>query len=655
MSAQHNRIQLKSGPPAVFSTLSLAFLFVLNVSGQVTPPDLLTNAITKDKLAIVLLDKSEFSPLPLPGDSYWQALDEETRQSIVNSGEKYLDYDWPSLLARRYMDFDIDGNRTRYSSRYFGRRNAVADLCMAEITENRGRFMDDIINGVWLILEETTWVIPAHSSGNKLHDQDDPFVDLFSAETAGLLAWTDYYFGDKFDSITPLIRKRIYEEVNERVIQGMLEHNDFWYMGYSGRAPNNWNPWIVSNWLTAVLLLEDDQDRRTESVWKALDVLDQYLNPHPADGGCDEGPGYWGRAGASLFDCLFLLHDATEGELDVFNEPLIRNIGSYIYKVHIDADWFVNFADGSAINHHDPGIIFRIGKAIEDRAMMAMAAEQFRRSYAPGYVPSGGSPYGLRIVPSLMIREEIASFDATYRPQVNYIFPDLEVVVSREHRDSDGFLFAIKGGVNNESHNHNDAGNFVIYYDGLPVFIDVGVGTYTRKTFSDERYEIWTMQSQYHNLPTLNGEMQQDGDAFGAQDFDFTITDRSTTVAMDISGAYPAYAYTEYWNRSLELDRRSGEIMLSDEWSQTRQLARNEWHFMTAFEPHVINKGLVRVSNGEKDMELKFSRHIEAGIEKLEITDQRLGKVWGDALWRITLTAGRNRLKGKERFTISAE
>ncbi|MCG8499689.1 MAG: heparinase II/III-family protein, partial [Firmicutes bacterium] len=63
-----------------------------------------------------------------------------------------------------------------------------------------------------------------------------------------------------------------------------------------------------------------------------------------------------------------------------------------------------------------------------------------------------------------------------------------------------GFFFAAKGGYNDKSHNHNDVGNFVLYYNGYPVFIDVGVGTYTAKTFSNKRYEIWTMQSEYHNL-----------------------------------------------------------------------------------------------------------------------------------------------------------
>jgi hypothetical protein len=638
-----------------FLFLSAAFFCILNVSGQSAPRNILTGAISKEKLALVLAGKTEFSPLPAPGDGFWMDLDTETRQALISNGEKYLDHEWPSLLARRYMDFDIDGNRNRYEGGYFGRRAAVADLCLAEIAENKGRFLDDIINGVWLILEETTWVVPAHSQGDKLHDRNDVFVDLFSAETAALLGWVDYFLGEAFDAVTPLIRERIYEEVNRRVIQSMLYHNDFWYMGYTGRVPNNWNPWIVSNWLAAVLLLENDQERRIESAWKALDVLDQYLNPYPADGGCDEGPGYWGRAGASLFDCLFLLYGATDGVLDVFDEPLIRNIGSYIYKIHIDADWFVNFADGSAINHHDPATIFRIGRAINDRSMMAMAAERFRDNHKPGTVPAGRSPFGQRIIPGLMLREELAAYAGEFVPEVNHIFPDLEVLVSRESRDKEGFFMAVKGGSNNESHNHNDVGNFVVFYDGLPVLIDAGVGTYTRQTFSKERYDIWTMQSAYHNLPTLNGEMQAAGSVFRAEHFDVAVSERETAVSMDISGAYPGYADTEYWQRQLVLDRKAGEITLTDAWAQTRQLERNEWHFMTAFAPEIVRNGLIRVSNGETDLELKFSRHFNARIEKVATDDPRLESVWGDALWRITLTTGRSGLKGKERFTISPE
>jgi hypothetical protein len=38
--------------------------------------------------------------------------------------------------------------------------------------------------------------------------------------------------------------------------------------------------------------------------------------------------------------------------------------------------------------------------------------------------------------------------------------------------------------------------------DGQPMLIDVGVGVYRRQTFGMERFEIWTMQSSWHNAPS---------------------------------------------------------------------------------------------------------------------------------------------------------
>ncbi len=626
---------------------------MLNVTGQTGPRNLLTSSITKDNLAFALAERDEYTPTPLRGDSFWENLTPGFTQEILEDGERYLGHDWPSLLARRYMDFDIDGDRSRYGSRYHGRRHALSDLVLAEIIEDEGRFMDDIINGIWLILEETTWVVPAHSGGDKLHERNDVFVDLFSAETAALLAWTDYYLGDKFDAVTPLIRERIYDEVNRRVLQSMLDHEDFWYMGYTERIPNNWNPWIVSNWLTALLLLEEDQARRVESTWKALDVLDRYLNHHPADGGCDEGPGYWGRAAASLFDCLFLLEDATDGAVDVFDEPLVKNMGTYIYKIHIDESWFVNFADGSAINHHDPRTIFRIGRAIGDRTMMAMASERYSQLATDDRLPASRPPFGQRMIPNMQIDDDIRQFTDQYQHELFYFFPDLQVLVARESLGQEGLFMAIKGGFNDESHNHNDVGSFVVFADGKPLFIDAGVGEYTRKTFSPERYDIWTMQSAYHNLPTLNGEMQKDGREYRAENFELINTGRETGVSMDISGAWPDYAYTPVWIRSMTLDRRRGRIELVDEWQQERQLERNEWHFITAFEPEVTRKGEITISNGSSDYTLSFGRHFSREIEEVILEDRKLQRVWGDSIWRITLTTGKKGLKGKEKFIIS--
>ena len=50
-----------------------------------------------------------------------------------------------------------------------------------------------------------------------------------------------------------------------------------------------------------------------------------------------------------------------------------------------------------------------------------------------------------------------------------------------------GWTLAAKGGSNAESHNHNDVGSFIAYYDSAPVLVDPSCGTYTKQTFSEGR------------------------------------------------------------------------------------------------------------------------------------------------------------------------
>src|SRR6185437_8395270 len=85
-------------------------------------------------------------------------------------------------------------------------------------------------------------------------------------------------------------------------------------------------------------------------------------------------------------------------------------------------------------------------------------------------------------------------------------------------RGPNGLFLACHGGTNGESHNHNDVGDFIIYKGGRPVIIDVGSGTYTARTFSGHRYDLWFNTSAYHNLPTINGYQQGTGLAYAATD-----------------------------------------------------------------------------------------------------------------------------------------
>ena len=259
------------------------------------------------------------------------------------------------------------------------RRHTLADLAVAECIEGEGRFIDNIIDGIWSTCEETFWGVPAHLSRQKagigLPDVTDPIVDLFAAEAASLLAWTLYLFEKQLDDISALIGDRIRLEIDRRILTPCLER-DFSWMGFNkmGRRVNNWNPWIISNWLTCALLIEPDEDRRVALVSCALQALDNFIDPYPSDGGCDEGPGYWNHARGALYGCLEILHSVTVGRIDVYDEPLIQEIGRFPYRTQIADRYFVNFADAAARIDMPASLAFGYGKRIGDNDLMALGA-----------------------------------------------------------------------------------------------------------------------------------------------------------------------------------------------------------------------------------------------------------------------------------------
>ena len=90
--------------------------------------------------------------------------------------------------------------------------------------------------------------------------------------------------------------------------------------------------------------------------------------------------------------------------------------------------------------------------------------------------------------------------------------------------------------------------------------IDAGVGEYTKKTFSGERYSIWSMRSDYHNLPTFCGETQKSGRAFCATD---VVYDEITGgLSFNLASAYPTEARLSAYRRGARL--LDGEILVAD-------------------------------------------------------------------------------------------
>ena len=624
-----------------------------------TPRNLLTGRISEAQLAAILLPADRWHPYPTIDErDRWAAVPAAIGQAYVRAAERELHADWGQIPATVTLRYVRDGNRKQYDDLSGARRTRLATLVMGEVLENKGRFLDDIANGIWAISEQTFWGSTAHLGvqrrGSGLPDVTEPVVELFSAETAALFAWTDYLLGKKLDGVSPLLRERIRVEVDRRILTPALERDDFGWMGFGRqKIVNNWNPWIASNWLASALILERDPQRRGRTVYRIMRSLDVFMNGYPDDGGCDEGPGYWDRAGASLFDNLELLRSATNGGVDIYAQPLVRHMGRYIYRAYIKDAYVVNMGDAPAKARPDPELVYAYGKRIGDPVMSGFGSflAQRRGQYAPGSSTLG------RILPALFVADEVRAAPAREPLLADVWLPDLQFMAARSAAgSSEGFYLSAFGGHNAQSHNHNDVGNFVVYADGTPVLIDVGVETYTAKTFSAKRYEIWTMQSGYHNLPTINGIMQKEGSAFRARDVRYDTDARRARLSMDIAGAYPPEAQVDRYVRTVSLDRSARTVTLGESYSLREWTVPLRLNLMTPLLVDISHPGEVRLRATDgtgPGFVVRFDRaQFDATTEEVRIDDARLLPIWGPRLARVVLTAKGKALEGEHHLTV---
>ena len=573
--------------------------------------------------------------LPQADDTFWRdSIPLEMRQSYVEYGEQYLGKPWTVLPWTVFAENKKTGNRVNYEALCFEKRRQLAAIVMAEIMEGKGRFMGDIIDGMGSFCEETWWGIPAHyPKAIPLAELQE--VDLFNAETASLIVWTRYMLGKQFDTFSPDLCQRIDREIERRILQPAVV-NDYWWK----TAGMNWNPWICSNWLACVLICEKDEVRKAEAITQIRKAIQAFVDAYPEDGGCDEGPGYWDRAAASMFEVMRLLDFGSM-------EPKVQKMAAYAYKTYIGNDYCVCFADAHENKAvQQVNIVYPFGLWLNDPTMREFGAYLGRQkgvltNPAALYDKSGNFPTLGR---ELFFLRHINDFIAE-NPQEpllkNVWLPDLQIMTARRGH----FYVAMKGGTNGESHNHNDVGSFIVYAPLLqegtgegtllsPLFIDPAVGEYTAKTFSKDRYDVWTMQSGYHNLPQINGIDQKDGKDYAAK----VIRHKEGQLTLELAGAYPKDAAVKSWQRTVTA-MKSG-ISVTEDYELRDFIAPTRLVFM-ALTPDALQHLHYDAS--------QLSATVEDISDKL---DPLLQHMWGPKMYRVILTVKSTKTTNKIKYTI---
>lgn len=600
-----------------FSLIVFVFLSCIKVAAY-TERNFLQHVAAQESLAECLVLNQKWVQYP----SYkvregWSRFLGEYKDEIIKNGESLLGYTWKVVKATDYLEFERSGNREIMERPFDDNNQAIVRLMLAELAEGRGRFIDQLINGVFHTCEMTSWALSAHLVTQPTHRALPtpiyPLIDLTAGDLGSLLSWVYYFMHEEFDKIDPEISRRLYRELDERIMKPYLNNDSFWWLAanYKGQMVNNWNPWCNSNCLMTFMLLENDVDRLSKAVSRSMQSVDKFLNYVHSDGACEEGPSYWGHASGKCLDYLVLLNRITGGKISIFDNPQIKAMGEYIARSYVGNGWVVNFADASAKGGGDPYLIYRYGKAVKSDILKQFASMQNKGSK----ISFRGRDL-FRILEAFLVEDELCAYQEAYTGVSYTWYPETEFCYVRNKKA----FFAAKGGYNDESHNHNDAGSFSLWVNNMPVIIDAGVGTYTRQTFSSERYTIWTMQSNYHNLPMINGVPQKYGRRYKATEVKATKNSFSANIAT----AYPDEAGVKKWIRSYTM--KSDALMISDRFELNEIKKENVINFLS-WGDIIIKDGVIEISvNGVKGTLKYDTKMFKVKKECVKLT----GKCWNN-------------------------
>ncbi len=630
--------------------------FTIVAQAQVVQRNKLANRYSLSQIQQSLIKKTAYHPYPLSAQEWQSKVSDTVIKNLIANGESFLQYKFEPISFALAMEFKRSGDRSKYEALQFKKRRALLSMVLAESMENKGRFMEQIANGIWSICEESFWGVAAHIGGTFLPDPESPVVELFSAETASVLAITDYLVGSKLDTMNAQIRRRIYFETNKRIFEPMLHHSENFFWMSKSKPVNNWNPWIVSNWVEAILLLEKNEERRAKMFHQSMTALDAYINSLGEEGGCDEGPSYWFAAGASTFDCLETFGNATNHQVNIFADSLIQKMGAYIYKVHIDKKYFVNFADADPTVNIDGLMLYRFGVALKDSIMTGMGQWAFNNNESASKALSSLGFFAPRFVKNLLTIQNINKSPLNYAYSNDAWLKDVEVLTART---ANGFYLATHGGHNAESHNHNDVGDFVIYANGEPIIIDAGRGNYTARTFSSHRYELWFTQSQYHNLPVINGYGQLAGRKYGAKNVTSIINNKEAILKLDLADAYDSNANVEKWVREIKLDRIKNQVNISEDYSLKQAVSAIQENFITVCKVDLSQSGKIKLTTpNNKQYFINYDSKQWTVISDYPSTEgaeySSFKTKWnGEQVQRITFTKKGMPLKGNQVFSFT--
>ncbi len=405
--------------------------------------------------------------------------------------------------------FYTDGDRSQFEKYYFGRRVLLSSAAiLALVYPEKAAYLQKVEDTLWAICDEYSWALPAHCTGD--YADDTTMVDLFVAETGAAVA-----------EITAMLRERLHPrvfararvELKRRVFDNYRDRRFGWET-----VRTNWSAVCAGG--IGIAMMYAAPELMEEFLPRLLASEQCCMDSYTEDGACLEGMSYWAYGFGYFVYFADLLRRFTDGRVDLFADPKVKLMATFPQRNLMMGNTATSFADGN-MHAKVPLDLYHFLHRLYPDAVTLPPPE--RMAFNEG---------NCRWVQFL---RHFAYFDPALCGgellKETYYLP----VAGQYITTRDTFSFAVKAGRNDEPHNHNDVGSFILSTAKGQELCDLGAGLYTRQYFGSERYTIFCNSSLSHSVPIINGLSQHEGGEYGG-----SMQKSGDTVTLEIGGAYPA-------------------------------------------------------------------------------------------------------------------
>lgn len=397
-----------------------------------------------------------------------------------------------ALKYRNFNLFNETGSRVEYELEYMKHRKMLCAFSVMALLNEDEKWLLKLCDILWAICDEYTWALPAHINTENSGDEISEFIDLFAAETA-------FYISEIYhilkDVLPAPVKNRIEFELKRRIVKPFLEKHPSY-------GPSNWSGVCGCGVGCTFIYLGLDEEFKLAKKY-ILNNMREFLDSYNHDGCCLEGTLYW-CYGFSYF-CYFaeLLRQYTNNEIDYFKDEKVKNIAHFGQNVYLRENYIVPFSDSPHTDKYNSGFLWFLASKYDGINVPDIK-----------YASTFGDDVRYRLAGLIRNLYWTKSASENRTEDKSYIFyPDAQWYINKKNT----YCFAAKGGHNDEPHNHNDIGSFLVFDDGKYILDDPGWPIYDKNYFSDKRYENMCASSLGHSVPIINGQEQSPGQEYTSE------------------------------------------------------------------------------------------------------------------------------------------